>query len=188
MRWFYTDVMWILCYAGQQESLWDGSPPPCSSSGEKSEERNQPGLCVSHILSFCIIGRKFSTFVYVCVLVLYIYIYICAVNYVYFQDCIEYVQFLRESHGEALKEEERRYRFLAEKHCGLIKSIAHLMDKVYSLLWIASVNSLFPTGNSPSFIMRVNHRAAAYEVHRFRADAALTGRVSELRDHSTDVI
>ncbi|XP_040919071.1 brain-specific angiogenesis inhibitor 1-associated protein 2-like protein 2 [Toxotes jaculatrix] len=45
------------------------------------------------------------------------------------QDCSEYVQFLRESHGEALREEERRYRFLAEKHCGLIQSIAHLMNK-----------------------------------------------------------
>ncbi|XP_071330322.1 BAR/IMD domain-containing adapter protein 2-like 2 [Trachinotus anak] len=46
------------------------------------------------------------------------------------QDCGEYVQFLRESHGDALKEEERRYRFLAEKHCGLIQSIAHLMNKM----------------------------------------------------------
>ncbi|KAF0032472.1 hypothetical protein F2P81_014762 [Scophthalmus maximus] len=45
------------------------------------------------------------------------------------QDSSEYVQFLRESHGEALKEEERRYRFLAEKHCGLIQSIARLMNK-----------------------------------------------------------
>ncbi|XP_035470779.2 brain-specific angiogenesis inhibitor 1-associated protein 2-like protein 2 [Scophthalmus maximus] len=46
------------------------------------------------------------------------------------QDSSEYVQFLRESHGEALKEEERRYRFLAEKHCGLIQSIARLMNKI----------------------------------------------------------
>ncbi|XP_069005750.1 BAR/IMD domain-containing adapter protein 2-like 2 [Embiotoca jacksoni] len=45
------------------------------------------------------------------------------------QDCSEYVQFLRESHSEALKEEERRYRFLAEKHCGLTQSIAQLMNK-----------------------------------------------------------
>ncbi|XP_049925194.1 brain-specific angiogenesis inhibitor 1-associated protein 2-like protein 2 [Epinephelus moara] len=45
------------------------------------------------------------------------------------QDCSEYMQFLRESHCEALKEEERRYRFLSEKHCGLIQSFAHLMDK-----------------------------------------------------------
>lgn len=54
--------------------------------------------------------------------------------YVYPQDSSEYVQFLRESHGEALKEEERRYRFLAEKHCGLIQSIARLMNKVCQLL------------------------------------------------------
>ncbi|XP_078126431.1 BAR/IMD domain-containing adapter protein 2-like 2 [Sander vitreus] len=45
------------------------------------------------------------------------------------QDCCEYLQFLRESHAEALKEEERRYRFLSEKHCALIQSIAHLMNK-----------------------------------------------------------
>ncbi|XP_034395016.1 brain-specific angiogenesis inhibitor 1-associated protein 2-like protein 2 [Cyclopterus lumpus] len=45
------------------------------------------------------------------------------------QDCSEYMQFLRESHTEALKEEERRYRFLSEKHCGLIQSIARLMNK-----------------------------------------------------------
>ncbi|XP_044187753.1 brain-specific angiogenesis inhibitor 1-associated protein 2-like protein 2 [Thunnus albacares] len=45
------------------------------------------------------------------------------------QDCSEYVRFLRESHGEAMKEEERRYRFLAEKHCGLVQSITHLMNK-----------------------------------------------------------
>ncbi|XP_029998107.1 brain-specific angiogenesis inhibitor 1-associated protein 2-like protein 2 [Sphaeramia orbicularis] len=45
------------------------------------------------------------------------------------QDHSEYVQFLRESHREALKEEERRYRFVAEKHGGLIQSIAQLMNK-----------------------------------------------------------
>ncbi|XP_068435456.1 BAR/IMD domain-containing adapter protein 2-like 2 [Clinocottus analis] len=45
------------------------------------------------------------------------------------QDYGEYTQFLRESHTEALKEEERRYRFLTEKHCGLIQSIARLMNK-----------------------------------------------------------
>ncbi|KAM4716416.1 BAR/IMD domain-containing adapter protein 2-like 2 [Anableps anableps] len=45
------------------------------------------------------------------------------------QDSREYLQFLKESHREALEEEERRYRFLAEKHCGLIQSIGHLMNK-----------------------------------------------------------
>ncbi|KAM6904869.1 BAR/IMD domain-containing adapter protein 2-like 2 [Xenentodon cancila] len=44
-------------------------------------------------------------------------------------DYSEYEQFLRNSHGEALHEEERRYRFLAEKHCGLIQSIAQIMNK-----------------------------------------------------------
>ncbi|XP_049324164.1 brain-specific angiogenesis inhibitor 1-associated protein 2-like protein 2 isoform X1 [Astyanax mexicanus] len=45
------------------------------------------------------------------------------------QDSTEYVQFLRDSQREALKEEERRYRFLAEKHCGLTQSIVYLMNK-----------------------------------------------------------
>ncbi|KAK2894071.1 BAR/IMD domain-containing adapter protein 2-like 2 [Channa argus] len=45
------------------------------------------------------------------------------------QDSGEYVQFLRQSHEDALKEEERRYRFLAEKHCGLVQSVAQLMNK-----------------------------------------------------------
>ncbi|XP_008298719.1 brain-specific angiogenesis inhibitor 1-associated protein 2-like protein 2 [Stegastes partitus] len=50
------------------------------------------------------------------------------------QDSSEYVHFLRESHGQALVEEERRYRFLAEKHCGLLQSIAQLMNKSGSTL------------------------------------------------------
>ncbi|XP_022612725.1 brain-specific angiogenesis inhibitor 1-associated protein 2-like protein 2 [Seriola dumerili] len=62
------------------------------------------------------------------------------------QDCSQYVQFLRESHGEALKEEERRYRFLAEKHSGLIQTIARLMNKTGDSLqqradvWTKEVN------------------------------------------------
>uniref|UniRef100_A0A4W5LY78 BAR/IMD domain containing adaptor protein 2 like 2a n=1 Tax=Hucho hucho TaxID=62062 RepID=A0A4W5LY78_9TELE len=44
-----------------------------------------------------------------------------------YQD--EYIHFLRESQREALMEEERRYRFLAEKHCGLTQSIIYLMNK-----------------------------------------------------------
>lgn len=47
----------------------------------------------------------------------------------------EYVHFLRQSHEEALKEEERRFRFLAEKHCGLMQSIGHLVNKVHHSLW-----------------------------------------------------
>ncbi|KAM8824469.1 BAR/IMD domain-containing adapter protein 2-like 2 [Synchiropus picturatus] len=41
----------------------------------------------------------------------------------------EYVTFLRESHSDALREQERRYRFVAEKHCGLIHTVTSLMDK-----------------------------------------------------------
>ncbi|XP_036795630.1 brain-specific angiogenesis inhibitor 1-associated protein 2-like protein 2 [Oncorhynchus mykiss] len=44
-----------------------------------------------------------------------------------YQD--EYIHFLRDSQREALMEEERRYRFLAEKHCGLTQSIVYLMNK-----------------------------------------------------------
>ncbi|XP_060946728.1 brain-specific angiogenesis inhibitor 1-associated protein 2-like protein 2 [Limanda limanda] len=64
-----------------------------------------------------------------------------------YKDGSEYVQFLRESHGEALKEEERRYRFLAEKHCGMIQTIAQLMDKIGGSLkqrgntWTEEVNA-----------------------------------------------
>ncbi|XP_059204200.1 brain-specific angiogenesis inhibitor 1-associated protein 2-like protein 2 [Centropristis striata] len=63
------------------------------------------------------------------------------------QDCSEYVQFLRESHRDALKEEERRYRFLSEKHCGLIQYIARLMNKTGGSLqqradaWADEVNA-----------------------------------------------
>ncbi|XP_041865620.1 brain-specific angiogenesis inhibitor 1-associated protein 2-like protein 2 [Melanotaenia boesemani] len=63
------------------------------------------------------------------------------------QDSSEYVQFLRESYGEALKEEERRYRFLAEKHCGLIQSVARLMNKTGGTLqqkadaWTEEINA-----------------------------------------------
>uniref|UniRef100_A0A087XJB9 BAR/IMD domain containing adaptor protein 2 like 2a n=1 Tax=Poecilia formosa TaxID=48698 RepID=A0A087XJB9_POEFO len=42
----------------------------------------------------------------------------------------EYLQFLKESHQEALQEEDRRYRFLAEKHCGLVQSLGLIMNKM----------------------------------------------------------
>ncbi|KAL0992670.1 hypothetical protein UPYG_G00096520 [Umbra pygmaea] len=45
------------------------------------------------------------------------------------QDGSEYIQFLRESQREAMMEEERRYRFLAEKHCGFTQSIIYLLNK-----------------------------------------------------------
>jgi len=38
--------------------------------------------------------------------------------------------YLRQSQQEILKEEERRYRFLAEKHCGLTQSLLFLINKV----------------------------------------------------------
>ncbi|CAI5681253.1 unnamed protein product [Oreochromis niloticus] len=41
----------------------------------------------------------------------------------------EYMLYLRQSHQEILKEEERRYRFLAEKHCGLTQSLLFLINK-----------------------------------------------------------
>ncbi|KAI5097303.1 brain-specific angiogenesis inhibitor 1-associated protein 2-like protein 2 isoform X2 [Silurus meridionalis] len=50
------------------------------------------------------------------------------------QDGNEYVQFLRESQREALKEQERRYRFLAEKHCGLTQSVVYLINKTGNTL------------------------------------------------------
>jgi hypothetical protein len=63
----------------------------------------------------------------VCVCLRKFYIYILHVC-VRPQD--EYIHFLRDSQHEALMEEERRYRFLAEKHCGLTQSIVYLMNKV----------------------------------------------------------
>ncbi|XP_054459644.1 brain-specific angiogenesis inhibitor 1-associated protein 2-like protein 2 [Anoplopoma fimbria] len=41
----------------------------------------------------------------------------------------EYMLYLRQSQQEILKEEERRYRFLAEKHCGLTQSLLFLITK-----------------------------------------------------------
>ncbi|XP_026879183.2 brain-specific angiogenesis inhibitor 1-associated protein 2-like protein 2 [Electrophorus electricus] len=41
----------------------------------------------------------------------------------------EYMQYLRQSQHEILREEERRYRFLTEKHCGLSHSLLYLLNK-----------------------------------------------------------
>ncbi|XP_008328385.1 brain-specific angiogenesis inhibitor 1-associated protein 2-like protein 2 [Cynoglossus semilaevis] len=74
----------------------------------------------------------------------------------------DYLQFLKESNAEAVEEEERRYRFLAEKHCGLMQSVAILMTKMGPNLqqragmWSEEVNvtrqpsvgQLSPVGNS----------------------------------------
>ena len=38
--------------------------------------------------------------------------------------------YLRQSQWEILKEEERRYHYLAEKHCGLTQSLLFLINKV----------------------------------------------------------
>ncbi|KAL4658114.1 brain-specific angiogenesis inhibitor 1-associated protein 2-like protein 2 isoform X1 [Arapaima gigas] len=62
------------------------------------------------------------------------------------EDSSDYMQFLRQSQREALMEEERRYRFLAEKHCGLTQSILYLMNKVNGVDLTAL--SLFVMGNS----------------------------------------
>ncbi|KAL2078765.1 hypothetical protein ACEWY4_026450 [Coilia grayii] len=41
----------------------------------------------------------------------------------------EYMHFLQQSQRDALMEEERRYRFLAEKHCHLSHTVSQLMNK-----------------------------------------------------------
>uniref|UniRef100_A0A3P9LZZ5 BAR/IMD domain containing adaptor protein 2 like 2b n=1 Tax=Oryzias latipes TaxID=8090 RepID=A0A3P9LZZ5_ORYLA len=49
-----------------------------------------------------------------------------------FRDSLEnseYMLYLRQSQQEILKEEQRRYRFLAEKHCGLTQSLLFLINK-----------------------------------------------------------
>ncbi|XP_044195023.1 brain-specific angiogenesis inhibitor 1-associated protein 2-like protein 2 [Thunnus albacares] len=49
-----------------------------------------------------------------------------------YRDSLEnsdYMLYLRQSQQEILKEEERRYRFLAEKHCGLTQSLLFLINK-----------------------------------------------------------
>ncbi|XP_060758622.1 brain-specific angiogenesis inhibitor 1-associated protein 2-like protein 2 [Neoarius graeffei] len=80
------------------------------------------------------------------------------------QDGHEYVQFLRESQREALKEQERRYRFLAEKHCGLTQSIVYLMNKTGNTLqqraegWREQVNQT--KGSHPITASRIEDTVA----------------------------
>ncbi|XP_041093798.1 brain-specific angiogenesis inhibitor 1-associated protein 2-like protein 2 [Polyodon spathula] len=55
------------------------------------------------------------------------------------QEQTEYLQgeiqgFLRDSMQEAEREEQRRYRFLAEKHCGLSQSLLYLLSKTAGVL------------------------------------------------------
>ncbi|XP_072318775.1 BAR/IMD domain-containing adapter protein 2-like 2 [Eucyclogobius newberryi] len=54
-----------------------------------------------------------------------------------YKDSLEksdYMQLLRQSQQDILKEEERRYRFVAEKHCALTQSLLFLMMKTGSSL------------------------------------------------------
>ncbi|KAM6940273.1 BAR/IMD domain-containing adapter protein 2-like 2 [Xenentodon cancila] len=54
-----------------------------------------------------------------------------------FRDSLEnsgYMLYLRQSQQDILKEEERRYRFLAEKHCGLAQSLLFLINKAGATL------------------------------------------------------
>lgn len=46
--------------------------------------------------------------------------------------------YLRQSQWEILKEEERRYRYLAEKHCGLTHSLLFLINKVHTYTVVLS--------------------------------------------------
>uniref|UniRef100_A0A3Q0R4K3 BAR/IMD domain containing adaptor protein 2 like 2b n=1 Tax=Amphilophus citrinellus TaxID=61819 RepID=A0A3Q0R4K3_AMPCI len=73
-----------------------------------------------------------------------------------YRDSLEnsaYMLYLKQSHQEILKEEERRYRFLAEKHCGLTQSLLFLINKTGASLqqkadgWKEKVND---TGASRS--------------------------------------
>ncbi|XP_072527509.1 BAR/IMD domain-containing adapter protein 2-like 2 isoform X2 [Salminus brasiliensis] len=52
----------------------------------------------------------------------------------------EYMQYLRQSQHEILREEERRYRFLAEKHCGLTHTLLFLINKQKAEGWKERVN------------------------------------------------
>lgn len=69
------------------------------------------------------------------------------------QDDSGYMQFLKKSYGDILKEQERRHRFLAEKHCSLIQSIAQLMNKTGGSLqqradaWTKEVNATREVGD-----------------------------------------
>ncbi|MCI4385001.1 hypothetical protein PGIGA_G00045540 [Pangasianodon gigas] len=78
-------------------------------------------------------------------------------------DANEYVQFLRESQREALKEQERRFRFLAEKHCGLTQSFLYLMTKTGNTLqeraegWREQVNQT--RGSRPGTASRLEDKA-----------------------------
>ncbi|XP_022051648.1 brain-specific angiogenesis inhibitor 1-associated protein 2-like protein 2 isoform X2 [Acanthochromis polyacanthus] len=96
------------------------------------------------------------------------------------QSSSDYVQFLRESHSQALVEEERRYRFLAERHCSLIHSIAHLMKKTGGGLqqkadaWMEEVGATRrPEPRRPSSPEHTLGRRKGEEVRRNREEPEL---------------
>ncbi|XP_068607369.1 BAR/IMD domain-containing adapter protein 2-like 2 [Brachionichthys hirsutus] len=75
-----------------------------------------------------------------------------------YRDSLEnsqYMLYLRQSQQEILKEEERRYRFLAEKHCGLTQSLLFLINKTGASLqqkadgWKEKVNDTKGSGPRP---------------------------------------
>ncbi|XP_034046095.1 brain-specific angiogenesis inhibitor 1-associated protein 2-like protein 2 isoform X2 [Thalassophryne amazonica] len=88
-------------------------------------------------------------------------------------------QFLKQCHADALKEEERRYRFLAEKHCGMIESTVCLMDKMRGLLqqradtWKHNVNVTrkpdVTQSNMPDNMLRMREE----EIRRSREEQPL---------------
>ncbi|KAK2829467.1 hypothetical protein Q7C36_017457 [Tachysurus vachellii] len=79
------------------------------------------------------------------------------------QDGNEYVQFLKESHRDAQREQERRYRFLAEKHCGLTQSIVYLMNKTGNSLqqraegWKEQVNQTRGSTSRPGTTSKLDY-------------------------------
>ena len=56
------------------------------------------------------------------------FVYTCVRVFVSTQSECEYL--VRRSYSDALQEEERRYRFLAEKHCDVGHAVAQVMNKV----------------------------------------------------------
>ncbi|XP_061685211.1 brain-specific angiogenesis inhibitor 1-associated protein 2-like protein 2 isoform X2 [Syngnathoides biaculeatus] len=67
-----------------------------------------------------------------------------------FRDSLEssdYMQYLKQSQHDILKEEERRYRFLAEKHCGLTQSLLFLVNKHKAEGWKVKVNETRGSGS-----------------------------------------
>lgn len=122
------------CTTGQQEVLRDGGPQQGHSSGAPAVARKQPGwssrIPLPVHLSVCLPSCLSEP--------------LLSLNPLSGQDQGEYLQFLQRSNEEALKEEERRHRFLAEKHCGLVQSLTYLMNKVGWSSTAACICLFFP--------------------------------------------